>query len=312
MAMRALLAMRGGWRRWEPHSNGCRRPTVSTPPTPHSTATARVIVEGSSNAEIVARVNDEVEAAVAAADPDEPVFDPVLAGVPRPVHEAGRECPRDLAHLRDRRDVQPAPARALRPGAAPRRAPRYQLNLGHLLQRGPGASEQMLHRDEAVWSDVPRPEPELQLASVIAFVDFTRENGATRVVPGSHRWPDRALPVVRADPPARSRARPDRVRRDAGRVRGRLPRRHAARGRRQHDRHPASRRAPELLPRLAADRGEPVPLGAAGGRGDASRAAPRSSSATGAQQHPAGRRLPRDGPDAGPHRAVAPDGSAAR
>ena len=70
---------------------------------------------------------------------------------------------------------------------------RYQLNLGHLLQRGPGADEQILHRDELVWSDVPRPHPELQLASVIAFVDFTRENGATRVVPGSHRWPDRQL-----------------------------------------------------------------------------------------------------------------------
>jgi ectoine hydroxylase-related dioxygenase (phytanoyl-CoA dioxygenase family) len=33
----------------------------------------------------------------------------------------------------------------------------------------------------------------VQLASVIAFVDFTRDNGATRVVPGSHRWPDRQL-----------------------------------------------------------------------------------------------------------------------
>ena len=52
---------------------------------------------------------------------------------------------------------------------------RYQLNLGHLLQRGPGAEEQWLHRDEAVWSDLPRPHPEVQLASVIAFVDFTRE-----------------------------------------------------------------------------------------------------------------------------------------
>jgi ectoine hydroxylase-related dioxygenase (phytanoyl-CoA dioxygenase family) len=70
---------------------------------------------------------------------------------------------------------------------------RYQLNLGHLLQRGPGADEQLLHRDEAVWSDVPKPAPELQLATVIAFVDFTRDNGGTRVVPGSHRWPDRML-----------------------------------------------------------------------------------------------------------------------
>jgi ectoine hydroxylase-related dioxygenase (phytanoyl-CoA dioxygenase family) len=70
---------------------------------------------------------------------------------------------------------------------------RYQLNLGHLLQRGPGSEEQWLHRDEAVWSDLPRPHPEVQLASVIAFVDFTRDNGATRIIPGSHQWADRWL-----------------------------------------------------------------------------------------------------------------------
>jgi ectoine hydroxylase-related dioxygenase (phytanoyl-CoA dioxygenase family) len=68
---------------------------------------------------------------------------------------------------------------------------RYQLNLGHLLQRGPGSIDQIWHRDEAVWNDVPRPHPELQVASVIAFVDFTRDNGATRVAPGSHHWPER-------------------------------------------------------------------------------------------------------------------------
>ena len=50
--------------------------------------------------------------------------------------------------------------------------PRFspEINLGHLLQRGPGSDEQWLHRDEAVWSDLPRPHPEVQLASVIAFV----------------------------------------------------------------------------------------------------------------------------------------------
>ncbi|HUV10444.1 MAG TPA: phytanoyl-CoA dioxygenase family protein, partial [Acidimicrobiia bacterium] len=57
----------------------------------------------------------------------------------------------------------------------------------------PGAEEQWLHRDEAVWSDLPQPHPEVQVASVIAFVDFTKENGATRLVPGSHRWPERNL-----------------------------------------------------------------------------------------------------------------------
>ncbi len=66
---------------------------------------------------------------------------------------------------------------------------RYQLNLAHVLDRGPGAEAQFLHRDELVWVDLPRPHPELQVASVIALVDFTRENGATQVAPGSHRWP---------------------------------------------------------------------------------------------------------------------------
>lgn len=71
----------------------------------------------------------------------------------------------------------------LRPSCA-----RYQLNLAHLLVRGPGATAQILHRDEDVWNLVPRPHPELQLASIVALVDFDRTNGATRVVPGSHRW----------------------------------------------------------------------------------------------------------------------------
>ena len=64
----------------------------------------------------------------------------------------------------------------------------YQLNLAHLIARGPGAEHQYLHRDELVWNLVPRPHPELQLASLVALVDFDVENGATRVVPGSHRW----------------------------------------------------------------------------------------------------------------------------
>ncbi len=65
---------------------------------------------------------------------------------------------------------------------------RYQLNLAHLLERLPGAADQFWHQDELVWNLVPEPKPELQLAAVIALVDFTADNGATRVFPGSHRW----------------------------------------------------------------------------------------------------------------------------
>jgi len=71
---------------------------------------------------------------------------------------------------------------------------RYQLNLGHLIDRGPGAQAQLLHRDELVWVHVPRPHPELQIASMIALEDFREDNGATRLVPGSHRWPHARRP----------------------------------------------------------------------------------------------------------------------
>ncbi|MHB8465269.1 MAG: phytanoyl-CoA dioxygenase family protein [Acidimicrobiales bacterium] len=85
---------------------------------------------------------------------------------------------------------------------------RYQLNLAHVLDRGPGAEQQYLHRDELVWVHMPRPHPELQVASIIALVDFTADNGATRIAPGSHRWePERqAAPdeLVAAEMPAGS------------------------------------------------------------------------------------------------------------
>jgi ectoine hydroxylase-related dioxygenase (phytanoyl-CoA dioxygenase family) len=49
---------------------------------------------------------------------------------------------------------------------------------------------------------MPRPHPELQVASVIALVDFTEQNGATRVIPGSHRWPVDRVPEERETLPA--------------------------------------------------------------------------------------------------------------
>lgn len=70
----------------------------------------------------------------------------------------------------------------------------YQLNLAHLMDRGPGSQRQYIHRDEAVWIHYREGRPELQVATMIALVDFTRDNGATCVVPGSHRWPPEREP----------------------------------------------------------------------------------------------------------------------
>jgi ectoine hydroxylase-related dioxygenase (phytanoyl-CoA dioxygenase family) len=151
-----------------------------------------LIVEGLLSPDVVAQVNADVEAEVAAADPSADMFNPVMQAF----HGAQTKQVTGMPAISRTfaTDVMCHPVLLALAGAVlgPHCA-RFQLNLGHLLQRGPGSEEQWLHRDEAVWSDVPRPDPELQLASVIAFVDFTREGGATRVVPGSHRWPDRVL-----------------------------------------------------------------------------------------------------------------------
>lgn len=153
-----------------------------------------VIVEGLLSRDVVAGVNEEVEAAVVAADPDGPMFNPMakafmgaftknVPGVPgiSRTFATGVMCHPVLLSLAEA---------VLGPNCS-----RFQLNLGQILERGPGSVDQWLHRDEGVWNDVPQPRPELQLATVIALVDCTAENGATRIVPGSHRWPDRHLPM---------------------------------------------------------------------------------------------------------------------
>lgn len=71
----------------------------------------------------------------------------------------------------------------------------YQLNLAHIFERGPGAKQQYIHRDEVVWVHLPQPHREVEVSTVIALVDFTEHNGATRVVPGSHLWPRDRLPL---------------------------------------------------------------------------------------------------------------------
>ncbi len=71
---------------------------------------------------------------------------------------------------------------------------RYRLNLGHLIARGPGAEAQIPHRDEDVWPHFPRPHDDIQVASMVALDEFRVDNGATRVVPGSHRWPRERQP----------------------------------------------------------------------------------------------------------------------
>jgi ectoine hydroxylase-related dioxygenase (phytanoyl-CoA dioxygenase family) len=66
----------------------------------------------------------------------------------------------------------------------------YQLSAPVVISIGPGERAQTLHRDETAYP-VPRGQAgELVVNVMWAIDDFSEANGATRVVPGSHRWPD--------------------------------------------------------------------------------------------------------------------------
>ncbi|NML43198.1 hypothetical protein HHL11_05510 [Ramlibacter sp. G-1-2-2] len=51
-----------------------------------------------------------------------------------------------------------------------------------------GCVEQPLHRDDASFYALPRPRMPLVITATLALDDFTRENGGTRLAPGSCWW----------------------------------------------------------------------------------------------------------------------------
>jgi ectoine hydroxylase-related dioxygenase (phytanoyl-CoA dioxygenase family) len=66
--------------------------------------------------------------------------------------------------------------------------PNFLLSTLQSIRLHPGEQAQAWHTDDAFYQ-VPRPRPESLAVSVIwAIEDFTEENGATEVIPGSHVW----------------------------------------------------------------------------------------------------------------------------
>ena len=77
----------------------------------------------------------------------------------------------------------------------------WRYSAAEYIEIGPGESAQRLHRD--AWKyDMVDFGFEVELNGMWAVTDFTEANGATRVVPGSHRWPHHARPEASQTIPA--------------------------------------------------------------------------------------------------------------
>ncbi|MFI8424043.1 phytanoyl-CoA dioxygenase family protein [Streptomyces sp. NPDC085479] len=83
----------------------------------------------------------------------------------------------------------------------------YWMTTAQVIEIGPGNKAQMLHRDLENWFPfigMGPGGPEVTINFLVALTDFTEENGATRVIPGSNHWgdfedrgtPEQTIPAV--------------------------------------------------------------------------------------------------------------------
>jgi ectoine hydroxylase-related dioxygenase (phytanoyl-CoA dioxygenase family) len=77
--------------------------------------------------------------------------------------------------------------------------PNYLLSQLQAIDIRPGEVRQPLHHDDGFYP-IPRPRAPIGAATIWAVDDFTEENGATLLVPKSHRWGE--VPSADIDPSA--------------------------------------------------------------------------------------------------------------
>lgn len=143
-----------------------------------------LILEGVVGADWLARIRDEVMPYVEATAPGHDAFSGTKTTRTGALVARSGAC-RELI-------VQTTVLDAARAFLAPY-CERIQLHLSQIIRIQPGEVAQEIHRDRWAWgTHLDRLEP--QFNTIWALSEFRRENGATRVVPGSLDWPDTRRP----------------------------------------------------------------------------------------------------------------------
>lgn len=71
--------------------------------------------------------------------------------------------------------------------------PTIQLSVTQAIELWPGQEAQEIHRDDSMYY-TRHPGPPTLVQALFAGTRYTRENGGTLVIPGSHRWDDERIP----------------------------------------------------------------------------------------------------------------------
>lgn len=153
-------------------------------------ADGAVIVEGFLDARRLDRLNTELDPLLEQAAPghDDEFFNPTVADFFGERVRHVTSIPGKSAAFREEVLAHPVLTAVCDEFLLPNCAD-YHLNLAHVIDRGPQSEGQWLHRDDEGWTAYLEPsDMEVQVASLIALSDFTADNGATVVVPGSHGW----------------------------------------------------------------------------------------------------------------------------
>ena len=147
-----------------------------------------VIVEGLYSADETAALNRDIDAYIDAhpdeghPDTGEPKYDDFLGHRTIRLQGMVEKVPR-IASWIGQQELLGWVERYLEPIATS-----AVLSTAEMIQPGPGAKKQRIHRDIESWSVLPTLAAPIQVGGLMALTPFTLENGATYVVPGSWSW----------------------------------------------------------------------------------------------------------------------------